>query len=1611
MCDPDRGSSFDRCDESRVWSVDGRGWTGVLRALRGSGESMGYSGRFERDAPHRESRDDLIEQLAFAHGLDVRVARELFAGAERAAADDPRGQSIVHWFRRLAGLSLEAEPPAPGRRTAVRAAYGAHGAPGAIGIGRASVGPGKRTRTMRLAAEIDRRARLADQRSSTEGAAQALGAAGALLEPLDAATRSLIERTTGESLGDVQVRRNDRDLAARGVLGEAHGNVIRLSPAVGGPDDWLGRRVRLHEAAHILQFRKARGESADPDGLDRLSDPEFEAEAVAHAAATGRHRRVRVAADSSRAHAFPGEGLLDAGASLVSGGIDVLKDPMGFLREKAPELVGIMGDGLERLVEKVGHGLADAVSGLLRGLGLDGLAHAFDSLVAAVSPGSNAFGILTGCCECLDRFLDSMLGGLNRMLASPTAQKVQSTVASAQANHSDGTIGMLADFFGLLKKFGGPVMGIVDGAGKAIERVKSVVGPLADRLWKFIAGKLGLDAGLSPIEAIKAKMQQIWAKAASALAPLKNALGELWQVVKDVTPLGQLIKFFGDLRTLVAAVKKLATTKAKDSKTWLATARDLLKGTVFEPLIAALQTGNATFDAVSNTVGNWLRSLFAKLGLLDAWKSSIGFLNQLADGIRGVIGSIKGMFQALADKLRQLMASLAKAAQDLIAEIRPLLDFVSGLIIALVATASGNILAIPLFLAGNLWQHVLSDCYKQHIIDFLLDAFIALVEWIPVSGDASLVLPVLRAGALGFLRRMKQVDMAKKIEAANMVASLFAGNLEFAVGLFVGILKGIYESTIGTVVFVFEAALWLAQAGAWALGLAESPLSDLLGGKEGEAGQEGDSKDEETDDVEEEGEVEADDEEVVDDAPEEDSEPEHEGDEVEEGGDQEQDPLATEPGAGASDAASGADSDRLDVPPAVPADLLNGRALFEAIFKTGVTRQELEEIFRGLSTSAQQAAGKAGAKAADELIAYLTRKGTPYEIGEAVGTVLGIVATEVVIIVLTAGAGSGKTALTSIKLLTKAVDSLPKLAKALKEVHASLAPIFKFFKSLKKGIGEWANRIASYIDDLLEWANKSLHKLLGKERPPGSSGGPRDARNPHDARDPHDRKDGDPRDPKKPDDPKQPRRPSKEPDLKLHAVQAARKGWAEIESALAGAVHTPATVRATLARVRVLKPRRVRIQLSVRRRRSGWKVKARASKGARWATARAGSGWVSRDEQNRAWLATTSNAQLHKELLREHVALLERETTGEAGQDARGQYASTKELARRLVSQGEVRIHARLRGIDYRIEVEPFSAAERDSMIDTELLITPNKARNEAHTPLSAEDWRKRAHDELKRFDKQLREVITKLEEEHELDECRKVSDLLAYVWRFEGVCDDNARKPHRDLDERYNAAAARSNDAATFRRIYEEAKGWRERLPTLRDKLPEPPWDTKYAEPRSGDLALKSTKLKIRETFYPAWDKDGKTLTQPTTQRNPDPNYQSVAEMFGTPTNPKGIEVKKIGDKYYWKYTGRRYGFEPTLQLPAGDPEAKQWWLFEPSNYHNSENPSRDHSLISVANHWNTVGRFTDQAARERFFLNQDNLDVVPICVNSHLRHSRKEPNYIRMVGVNFRGPGRRGP
>lgn len=907
--------------------------------------------------------------------------------------------------------------------------------------------------------------------------------------PLDQATRDAVERTTGVALGDVTVERH-AELGMASRLGDAGDSTIRLAPAASG-DDALGREVRLHEAIHIAQGRVA--DAPGPAPADRTRAVEADAHAAAGAAARGEPHRLGVKAAPGQRYGF------DLGDVANALGID----PMKFLREHFPQVAGFFQGGFGPMLQRLGDAAGGAIRGVLDRVGVGDLQAGFDAITGSFKPDGLAFGILNGCCECLEHALDDLMKSVQGMLHSNSAQKVQSWIARAQDAENDRLIDSITDFFGVLQRFGGPVLAGIEQVGRWIDQADAAIGHSI--IWRAIAPVFGLDGGLSPIEAIKKKMSQMWEAVKAGVEAIKRGLAALWAKIKANPVVAGILKFAGDCGKLVTAIQKVREAKSRDPKAWLGILARELKGTVFQGLVSALQSGYSSIVELKNTVVGWFVGILDATGLLAVFNTAVPFLNMVGHAIQGLAQTIQTTVQRLKAAIERALAQAAKALKDLWTTVEPYVSFVVGLGAAIAMTMGGDILALPRFFVGQLWLHVLPQCYKEALVTFLLDLFIALVEWFPARHP---IMIFLRSAALSFLRTVKAAPMPQKVGAMDTIAKVLSNDVEVLAGFFVGVVKGLWNSSLGFLVqmaimpftmawdvlssvgkkvgelagqafgVVFHGASWLVNAMANAKeihpdhaggagGTASSAPAHPAGGPD-PSGSGGGSRVEAPVTVDPAAPpasatgVDTPDSEVV----------------RGPGPSAPRSPADHQPGPAP---AAGPDT-RFDDPPPFPSLPPLG-SLVDPIFRHGVSREQVEAMFKKFNIAMDQWGTRMGREGANKILPYLNARSAPYDIGEIIGEVVGWLAGEIIMLVATDGIENAiakvlEGAMDGARIMAKIGEYFPRLVEWISEMRRLIAPLIEAVEKIAAKAKEFLQKIMKWLEELLAWVKRQWAKLL-----------------------------------------------------------------------------------------------------------------------------------------------------------------------------------------------------------------------------------------------------------------------------------------------------------------------------------------------------------------------------------------------------------------------------------------------------------------------------------------------------------------------------------------------------
>lgn len=146
---------------------------------------------------------------------------------------------------------------------------------------------------------------------------------------------------------------------------------------------------------------------------------------------------------------------------------------------------------------------------------------------------------------------------------------------------------------------------------------------------------------------------------------------------------------------------------------------------------------------ILSRVSQAVEQMLSSLGVLDQLQAGVAFLQGIVDAARSALGGLKERASALMGEIGAGVKAMAARAAELAQEVRPLLDFALGL-----AMAVANPWLLPGFVAGNLFLHVLPECYKEPMWDFVLDVFLKLIEWTPIPTKLNFLGTAFRAGML-----------------------------------------------------------------------------------------------------------------------------------------------------------------------------------------------------------------------------------------------------------------------------------------------------------------------------------------------------------------------------------------------------------------------------------------------------------------------------------------------------------------------------------------------------------------------------------------------------------------------------------------------------------------------------------------------------------------------------------------------------------------------------------------------------------------------------------------------------------------------------------------------
>jgi len=528
---------------------------------------------------------------------------------------------------------------------------------------------------------------------------------------------------------------------------------------------------------------------------------------------------------------------LQAGVRQVAADLDALlaNGLMALLRQQFPTLAALIDDGLDAAVDAAAGRLDAWVTTALEVTGLADLERTLDELqidaACAECATQESAEERAERCAAFQQRLQGALAVVDEMLASPAAQQIQDFLRRHAQEEAAAQLDAVVDFFDFVHAVAAPVYRWWEEIRAGVATVLDTLGEVARTVWRHVAVALGIDPDIDPVEALRRGIQSLWATLVDGLRPLLDGLRAAWRWLSEESPLAPLFDLFARLPQLWTALQDLAGRVVSGAGDWLARAAETLAGAVLPLVTDVLQAVTEVARTAASVVSAWGSAVLGVVEAILTWRPGLTLLDAVLRAVDRITAPVRRLLAAVLSCLTATVRFVAGLLRELARDARRLLDVAVGLALALATFPVG----LVAFLAGNVWLHVLPDCYKPAILNFLLDVAIRFVRFLPEPADVGLL--ILHQGLLNFLEGLRAAPDAQKVGAVDLLASLYAGNAEFAAGFVVGTLAGIWDSTGGTVVFLLQAVVWLMQLpltlASWAVGMVTAKLQPEPGGEDG----------------------------------------------------------------------------------------------------------------------------------------------------------------------------------------------------------------------------------------------------------------------------------------------------------------------------------------------------------------------------------------------------------------------------------------------------------------------------------------------------------------------------------------------------------------------------------------------------------------------------------------------------------------------------------------------------------------------------------------------------------------------------------------------------------
>jgi hypothetical protein len=621
-------------------------------------------------------------------------------------------------------------------------------------------------------------------------------------EPLSPAIRARFEPAFGRDFNQVRVHADTASARSAHDLNAAAytvGNDIVFSRGRFAPETPAGSELLAHELTHVVQ-----------QGNVRREEPLGRADLEAVDAEERRDRARDVAEREPSLFERAAEGL----AALRGGAI-------GMVRQFSPEFADFLERGpLNVLRDYITTALSETISGLVNTLGLSGVVADLTSWFAETR--ASIEDAIKGGAKSCARF-PKLIASLYRF----TMDLLHHPVVEAFREHMRQTheaVAAVASFFveaefNRITKVIEAVRGFANRVSGWVHTIREV----APIVWTWIKRELGLGEGDSVVfDFIQNIATQAWVYIKDQLIPrMGHSLLELGRQLYAVSGLRVVTEAIRIGQKVIAAIRWVWDNRDKDNLLKLAMNHPEFGQTMLPEVIESAQQMVAWFNSGVESMKSIIATSVSESAT--AILEEVTSIPILGPAIAALIQAVRQIAADVtkwaSEEVPKLVEDVRKAADEMWTSIKPIVNVAALLVLGLSTPALMPII-LPTIIGAAIW-HFLPDCYKEPILNYILDISIDALRSMPDLPLFGPLWSLFKPGIIAFLvylrgpRETPAVGPAvegpsgeQKIAAANQLAKIILWNgLEFVGGYIVGILKGVWESLSGP----FQALFMIAE--------------------------------------------------------------------------------------------------------------------------------------------------------------------------------------------------------------------------------------------------------------------------------------------------------------------------------------------------------------------------------------------------------------------------------------------------------------------------------------------------------------------------------------------------------------------------------------------------------------------------------------------------------------------------------------------------------------------------------------------------------------------------------------------------------------------------------